>query len=645
MKRTLESWFKLSFWGILMGMGFIACSDDALEDGGKEILKDNSTAYLSVAFSANSEGSSRSTADDANNLGDKDGSAEDSGHVNEGSAEENAVNSALVVVLATDKSSGFACLYGAPTGGFQNGLVAEDIELSATTYDVLVVVNPYADLTSEYQTISKGITTVEDVKKLYKAILDGKTPDVTGDGGAWNNFSSVALQVDETSKEVTGVMMANKENYQVTLSADEKETATVKVERVTSKITFRPTEDNNVYPVDVVDLNSVAVENETATDGTVYNKATYTDNNEVTQTLWVVLKEDGTFDKAYTKKEDGSFEEATTITDLGSLSNFKYVYKAGTYNTNTWYVKLEKYALVNLSKNVYNVRHTIAENSPAVPFGTLTGNNYLYTPNWATAIGNGSWTINDVEFTEAGEFDLSQNPNFTTDTWFYNTLADVSADSKKVEADQEYFAELKDEYTPSDTDDVTGTTHHGVTTNPNIGNLLAYCLENSTVESKQTHGLSTGIAFMAKIYSDEACSSEISTLYRYNGYLFQSIDAIKQAYDIDVAKKEEWADIKETSTADDLAKVGVVKYAGNTCYYYTTEIKHYDNDDATLLGNMEFAIMRNNIYSLSVKGVNIIGDPYVDPIPSTPNEVDSPKLDVEVEIMPWIVRYHDIEFN
>ena len=60
---------------------------------------------------------------------------------------------------------------------------------------------------------------------------------------------------------------------------------------------------------------------------------------------------------------------------------------------------------------------------------------------------------------------------------------------------------------------------------------------------------------------------------------------------------------------------------------------------------MEFAIMRNNIYSLAVTDINIIGDPWVDPVPNIPDE--HPKRNavvVEAKIMPWIVRYHDIDF-
>lgn len=640
MKRKFKNWVKYLFLGGLICTGISACSDDVLEGEGKENLNEKSSAYLSVAFSANSEGSSRSTADDATNNGDTHGGAENSGHVNEGNNAENKVNSALVVVLATDKSSGFARLYDAPTNGFQNGLVAEDIKLSATTYDVLVVVNPYDGLTSKYTSIKNGLSAVAEINELYNGILTGQMSGVKGEGGNWNNFSSEAIQLDD-NKNLKGVMMANKDNMQVTLSAEEEKQVTVKVERVTSKITFRP-KNKNVYTVNVIDLNSVEIEAETGADGnTVYNKATYKDTDGVTQTIWVVLDEENKTTTVYTKDENGAFLQNESITSVENLDGFKYVYKTGSYNTIKWYVKLEKYALVNLSKNVYNVRHTKAENSPAVPFGELTGSNYLYTPNWETNI-NG-WTINDVEFTEEGKFKAT---DFKTNTWFYNTLADVSEDSKKAENNQQYFAELKADYTSTNVDEVTGSGHYESDPKlPEIGNLLAYCLENSTVEDKQTHGLSTGISFMAKIYSDEDCTTPINTLYRYNGYLFQSIDAIKQAYDIDVTKKTDWADIDEDSTADELAKVNVVKYDGNTCYYYTTEIKHYDNGVNNDLGNMEFAIMRNNIYSLSVNGINIIGDPYVDPIPSTPDEVDSPKLDVAVEILPWIVRYHDIEFN
>ena len=175
-----------------------------------------------------------------------------------------------------------------------------------------------------------------------------------------------------------------------------------------------------------------------------------------------------------------------------------------------------------------------------------------------------------------------------------------------------------------------------------IGDLLAYCLENSTDINNQTHGLSTGITFKAKICANPDGTGAIGTFYRFQGHLFQTIKEIQDAY------SEVYPDLSklnENSNAEALKEMGVSKYSDGTCYYYTTEIKHYDNNDPLVLGNMEFAIMRNNIYSLAVTNIEKIGDPYVDPIPSTPDEIAKPKLTVEAKIMPWIVRYHDIEFN
>ena len=103
-------------------------------------------------------------------------------------------------------------------------------------------------------------------------------------------------------------------------------------------------------------------------------------------------------------------------------------------------------------------------------------------------------------------------------------------------------------------------------------------------------------------------------------------------------------------TQSDLAKLAeggheeVILYNGNVCYYYTTEIKHFDNGMPNELGNMEYAIMRNNIYSLAVTSINEIGKPIVDPTPDTPNESTKAALNVEAKILPWIVRYNDIEF-
>ena len=178
-----------------------------------------------------------------------------------------------------------------------------------------------------------------------------------------------------------------------------------------------------------------------------------------------------------------------------------------------------------------------------------------------------------------------------------------------------------------------------------VGVRLAYCFENSTDIEHQTHGLSTGITFVARMYKDEACQTPVDQLYQYNGYNFESLAAIGEAFGGNTPQAIlDLINGTTPETTESLKAAGIVKYVGNICYYYSTQIKHYDDGNNNTLGNMEFAIMRNNIYSLAVTNITRLGDPIVDPTPETPNETKEAALKVEVKILPWIVRYNDIEF-
>lgn len=341
-----------------------------------------------------------------------------------------------------------------------------------------------------------------------------------------------------------------------------------------------------------------------------------------------------------------------------------------------WYIRLEGYALVNLSKNVHYVRHT-TDNLGQSPFGTLNGYNYLYTPYWDEKNDDSNFT----EDATTGNMIFTGTPP-VSETWFYNTLAKVSKESEVLTITDgaggsggitfgrsdnnqvEFFKAMPTTDDGSQT--VTGgETQHTEGNLPGIGKFMSYCFENSTDIDHQLHGLSTGITFVARIYADAGCSKKISRLYRYDNHLFESLEAIQKSYGANLMSDKfnelvntekggtgiTKADIKalaEYKAENEGGKNGekIDLYADGICYYYTTEIKHFDNGSNTTLGNMEFAIMRNNIYSLAVTSINDIGDPFVDPTPNTPNENTDPitALNVEVKIIPWIVRYNDIEF-
>lgn len=659
---------NLKYVSLLLAAGmFAACSDNLDVDQENGAGGGNKTpAYLTISI-ANNGNSSRA------NTGTDDGSAEDSGLGNAGTANENKVNTILLVALSEDESSGIAKLYAAGTEGKVSDWTTtttgtyttdETLKLSVGTYKILAVANPYADFVS-------GITETTDlatVRGLYDKITEGKyvpAEDVTTADAA----AAVLATADK------GVMMGNK--AEVTVELKEENTpehpaeATVEIERAVSKITFRNKMDgediNNVYevPVSAGSVKAKTVQGKIkADDPEVTLNVAYDICSPTPNTVYVLVNDVDKTTTVYGAPEQGSdvYRLLTAKTqeeyNLGTAENKKewyvvkdtskpweslnYQFDEESATAGNWYVRIEGYALTNLSKEQNHVRHIGDGHGVSTPFGTLNGNNYLITPYWADK--------NGVTFGADGNF--TGNP--ATTTWFYNTLADVSAESENLTIDTDgsfknggaaatYYRAL-----PT-TDENPGTVTDGTdSSNPKVGAKMAYCFENSTDIDHQTHGLSTGISFVARMYKDESCTQPITTLYQYNGYNFESLKAIGEAFGANTPKKiQDLIDKAAASTPitkEDLEAAGIKQYSSNICYYYTTEIKHFDNGNNNTLGNMEFAIMRNNIYSLAITNISKIGDPIVDPTPETPNETKEAALKVSVKIIPWIVRYNDIEF-
>jgi len=699
--------------GMLACTALVGCSDDVIEGGSLENQGDKVYGHLTVSFSANGN-SSRSTADDANNKGDQDGNQEHSGHINVGTDAENAVNDALVVIMNKQQGKdGWAGYFvvaedNGQTTSEENYFEAvgsndskfyttgEPIVIPTGDYEVLVVANPYSKTlgTDGFSwPEDKQVTDYTKVKALYDQVVTGAyTNDVTITAHT-QNYAGKIISTESnstatgegdaatttTTTSLKGIMMVNKSSSSVTVASNHTETnpavATVDIERVASKITFRETNDN-WYEVEVPVVGKVTASTDKITLGDeekTVNLATYKGKDVY------VLIEDGKYtlyekDNNYTEiKPEGDETFGPGNVDL------VFIYDENeTAQPLKWWVKLEEVALVNLSKSVYHARHIAAytdaaqkwEETGALPFGQLTGQNFLWTPNWGKVLNN-NVSINGVTFWNATDdgFDAANHTvggfkNIeNTDAWFYNTLQAVSDESNEgINTNTQFYTSLKssgwssvdDEQNVEQDEKYTDGEHVKATegteaSNPEIGYLLAYCLENSTNIENQTHGLSTGVSFKASIYADKN-GTEISELYRYAGNLFESVDAIYEAYGVNenpLTAPAELLNLQKiiSPDRDDLLAAGITPYNSNICYYYTTEIKHFDNGKPEELGNMEFAIMRNNIYSLAVTDIKIIGDPWVDPVPNIPDE--HPKRNavvVEAKIMPWIVRYHDIEF-
>ncbi len=88
---------------------------------------------------------------------------------------------------------------------------------------------------------------------------------------------------------------------------------------------------------------------------------------------------------------------------------------------------------------------------------------------------------------------------------------------------------------------------------------------------------------------------------------------------------------------------------GYYCFYYYWN-RHNDNGKDSVMGPMEFGVVRNNVYKLAVTKLSTLGHPRLpendpeDPTPDTPDEKANVYLTVKVEVVPWAVRINNINF-
>ncbi|WP_455634292.1 Mfa1 family fimbria major subunit [Parabacteroides sp.] len=82
-----------------------------------------------------------------------------------------------------------------------------------------------------------------------------------------------------------------------------------------------------------------------------------------------------------------------------------------------------------------------------------------------------------------------------------------------------------------------------------------------------------------------------------------------------------------------------IKVYDNFVCYYPYWIRHANNDKFPNMGIMEFGIVRNNIYDMTVEGFNGLGLSGVDkPNPGNPDEEDKHYFNVNIKVKNWVVR-------
>ena len=289
---------------------------------------------------------------------------------------------------------------------------------------------------------------------------------------------------------------------------------------------------------------------------------------------------------------------------------FVYITNEDEPTTKTYYVHLTHYALTNLTTSVYAVRHI--DNRQ---FGILADGEYLNTPYFSTiASADFDQDLETVK-TEAASF-----ANGVIGTLF-KALPTSGSDGD---------ADTTHETTDKDNKEVTYS---------NVGKFMQYLYENSCDKEDATAETVTGIVLAGDIYDDSG--AKVDVLYKYNHRFFRTLQALLE--DEDNAENPAFANLTPNSTDDAVKKAGIDIYPEGRCFYYSAQIKHFDDGLADNIGVMEYAIMRNNIYSLGVKSIKEIGDASLNLTPNTPISDIRSYVELEVSILPWIVRFNDLD--
>ena len=288
-------------------------------------------------------------------------------------------------------------------------------------------------------------------------------------------------------------------------------------------------------------------------------------------------------------------------------------------------ITLKNYYVVNARKEGYYFRHVDKESSATNP---LTGANY----------GNSSATLPYVTDPKTYDKTYTSTPVLANSygNWYLQGSSAFGLSS---------FGTCSGTYT-----DMPGYSSRAVETK-----VAAYCYENTMLKDKQKNGYTTGIVFKAEIapskmmkkrssgggVEETTTIGSIGEIFYHSGIFYKDIEALKEA---GVLLADGTTSSSASGAPADLKKNDVQCFKkGNTdgkffCYY-PYWIKHLPSDTAEDV--MEFGIVRNNVYQVTVASIQGVGKDGVTENIITDTETDDPTtvlLNVKLSIKPWVVR-------
>lgn len=302
---------------------------------------------------------------------------------------------------------------------------------------------------------------------------------------------------------------------------------------------------------------------------------------------------------------------STTVTAIGNITD----------------ITLKGYYVVNARKEGYYFRHVDKESTATNP---LTEANY----------GNSSTSLPYVVDPKTYNKTYAGTPAALAGSyadWYLQASGAFSLSS---------FGSFSGTYT-----DMPGYSSAAAETK-----VAAYCHENTMLKDKQKNGYTTGIVFKAEIapskmmqkktgsggVEENSTFTSMSEIFYHSGIFYKDIAALKEA---GVLLADGTTSSSASGAPADLKKNDVQCFKkgsadGKFVCYYPYWIKHIPSEN-TAEDVMEFGIVRNNVYKVTVTSIQGVGKDGVTEDIITDTETDDPTtvlLNVKLSIKPWTVR-------
>lgn len=310
-------------------------------------------------------------------------------------------------------------------------------------------------------------------------------------------------------------------------------------------------------------------------------------------------------------------------------------------NAATVNLQLTDVALINMSKNFYMLRRVSNDgtNNGWTIGGAETPSNYVVDTDYAAKAAG---------YTEAQVANFYYHMTKPAD-WEWTKLATLTTDDNWTgEGDKDH--------------------------NPSDYKVWRYAIENTIPNiNAQKHGISTGVVFKGEIKATDKASEALQnalkgkeTIYVFKNQLYGTWADVTAAAVKSETNTEPDAELAaaynavvaagENATVQTYADAGFTGYSpeadGKFYAYYYYWNRHNDNLENDKMGQMEFAVVRNNVYKLCVDKIARYGHPTPggndpDPDPEKPTDPDEELnyyFTVTVKVLPWVVRVNHIEF-